>query len=114
MIPKTTLAAALVLFAFLGAAEAQQGGIVGGGVRVSGVSAVPSGWHVFHIAHCSTSTDGFFIFPLEDIGIQYLFTQFPFAFFTITSACQTGNLVGVFIVDPSTLAWNNFYTFTFK
>jgi heme A synthase len=119
---KTALPAALVLFAFLGVAEAQSA--LGGWVPVSGDSsaqinavstnAISSGWTLFHIAHCLTTSDAFFIFPLENIGAAYLVTSLPIGYTTITAACQTGNLVAVFVADPSTLTWNQFYTYTFK
>jgi hypothetical protein len=116
MFPKITVVAALVLFAFLGVAEAQNvegASVVGRGARAQG-SDVSSGWNAFHIAHCLTLADNFYIYPLENIGVAYFFTDIPKVIFQIAAACQTGNLVGIFVTDPVTLGWNQFYTFTFK
>jgi hypothetical protein len=70
MIPKITVVAALVLFGFLGLAEAQGEG----GVHSSAGSTV-AGWNFFHITHCLTFADIFYFYPLESIGVTYFFTD---------------------------------------
>jgi hypothetical protein len=119
MIPKVTIVAALVLLGFLSVAEAQ--GVKGGqastpssGASASVQASIAAGWTFFHIAHCFVFNDFFFFFPLEAIGVSSFFTNDLLVIPAITPACQTGNLVAVFIVDPSTITWNQFYTYTFK
>src|SRR6516165_7958756 len=106
MIPKIAVVAALVLFGFLAVAEAES--VRGGEASTpsSGASAtvqplVVSGWNYFHIANCGVFNDFLYFFPLEAIGINFFVTNDLVAIAALTPACQSGNLVAVFITNTS-------------
>ncbi|SRR6266496_5087079 len=122
MIVKTTALVAIVLLGFLVIAEAQTTEPVsqGGVLRTSSTQSddsrpnVVAGWNYFHIASCSPFGTTLYLFPLESFGVGYFFTSSPVFYNAIAPACQTGNWVAIFVTNPATLDWNQFWTYTFK
>jgi hypothetical protein len=119
LIIKITTLTALVLLAFLGAAEAQSVRGFAPSASTPGSESLPSvqvttGWNFFHISNCLANNGILVFYPLEAIGASYFWANDPDIVATITPACQTGNQVGVFVTDTSAHTWSYFYTFTFK
>jgi hypothetical protein len=110
MIVKSTLVAVVVFLGSLTIAEAQS--------YFNGGSAGPStalGWNFGHIAYCLTHDDGvntlhyaFF----SDGG--YTVTNNPGLAAAGALACQSGNLVGIFVVNLNPFRWNWIATYPFK
>ena len=114
MFAKITVVAALALLGFLSIAEAEgvRRAVTSTPVSDASVSAaVIPGWSAFHIAHCLVDDGVLYFYPLENIGFVFFSTSDIFDFPLITPACQTGNLVAIFITPNG---WGQFYTFTFK
>ena len=114
MILKSALLAVVVFFGSLTLAEAQSyfngGLIMGWGLR--------DGWAYNHVVSCSTVTDAanttwhwaFF----ENNG-GYIVTNNPGFAPIIASACQSGNLFGLFATSfTPTLVWTQIATFPSK
>jgi hypothetical protein len=73
------------------------------------------GWNFGHIAYCTTYYDGlttwyYAYFP--DGG--YAFTNNPGFTTLAASACQTGNLAGLFVTRLNPFQWNAVATFPYK
>ena len=71
--------AAIVLFGFLGLAEAQSAESVsqGGALSESQVANVVLGINYFHIARCAAADGFFFIVPLDLPGVAFFLRMTP-------------------------------------
>ena len=110
MIVKSTLLAVVVFFGSLALAEGQV--YVSGGVPSPGTAL---GWNFGHIAYCTTYYDGlttwyYAYFP--DGG--YAYTNNPGFTTLAASACQTGNLAGLYVTRLNPFQWTGVATFPFK
>jgi hypothetical protein len=107
---KSTLLAVVIFFGSLTIADAQNyftGGIPGPSTAL--------GWNFGHIAYCLTQDDG---------GIIFHFSVFPDGSYTVTNnpalgaagalACQTGNLIGIFVTSLNPFQWNRLATYPFQ
>jgi hypothetical protein len=121
MIFKSIVLAMILFFGVISVADAQS--MFGdekaswGELRSDGVitQAVP-GWNFFHVAFCYADTSGFFVFGVETSIISFLFTTQPGFVSTLTPACQTGNLMGVFVtsVSGTNVSWSAIAMYPFK
>ena len=73
------------------------------------------GWNYGHVSNCyvvvSGSTTWFYAF-IQEGGFGY--TNNPAFAIILSPACQTGNLVGVFVTNVNPLQWSQVVTFMFK
>jgi len=110
MIVKSTLLAVVVFLGSLSLAEAQT--FVNGGVPGPNTAL---GWNFGHIAYCTTYNDGTTTlhYAFFDAG-GYAFTNNPGFITLAASACQTGNLAGLFVTRLNPFQWNAVATFPYK
>ena len=101
---------AFALAALTQTAEAQ--------VFVNAGSAAPGvvvGWNYGHLSNCQTYVDGsttwFYVVFKEG---SHGWTNNPAIISTLSPACQTGNLIAVYVTSVNPLRWNNVYTYGFK
>jgi hypothetical protein len=91
-------------------------GVNGGGATLSGPGNTPTGFNYFHVTNCAWYTDGtnqfLFIFPQEG-GYWYTYNNI-YTQTTWTPACQTGNWTAVYVINSSSGAFNEVYTYDFK
>ena len=113
MILKSTLLAVVIFLGSLTVAEAQSyfngGQILGWGIQ--------NGWAFNTISQCNTAYDGtntwYYAFFVNNGG--YIVTNNPDFAPIIASACQSGNLFGLFAISfTPTLVWTQIATFPFK
>ena len=110
MIVKSTLLVVILLLGSLAVAEAQS--YVSSGV--AGPQTV-LGWNFAHAANCVVHYDGvttwLYFFPQEG---GYGYTNNPGFGLILAPACQTGNLIAVFVYSLDPLLWNQVLTYTFQ
>jgi hypothetical protein len=110
MMIKATLLAMVVFFGSLTIAEAQSyfnSGTPGPSTAL--------GWNFGHIAYCLTQDDGvntwhYVFFP----DGSYTVTNHPALAAAGALACQSGNLVGIFVVSLNPFRWNWMATYPFQ
>jgi hypothetical protein len=111
MILKSTLLAVVVFLGSLTVAEAQSyftgGEILGWGTR--------DGWAYNHLSGCSTVSDAANTWHYAYFGAGgYIVTNNPGFAPLIGSACQSGNLFGLYAISFNPLVWTQIATFPFK
>jgi hypothetical protein len=121
MIFKSTVVAVILLLGVLSVAKAQSKGgeVVGEGQLRSNEFTTQAvlGWNFFHVRNCYVDTNGtFLVFPVESSQINFLFISDIALIATLTPACQSGNLLAVFVttIAGSNFTWNQLLTYTFK
>jgi hypothetical protein len=55
-----------------------------------------NGWNYFHIANCYSLGSNLTLFPVENLGGYFVFTN-TYWVLILVAACQTGKWVGVFL-----------------
>ena len=119
MIFKSTVLAVILFFGVLSVAMAQSKGseVVGEGELRSGefTTEAVTGWNFVHATNCYTDGTTFFVFPPEP-SVNSIFTSNPLYISLLAPACQTGNVIGVFVTSVSGLSfsWNQLFSFAFK
>ena len=118
MILKSTLLAVVISFGSLTVAEAQSQSYVNTGLIVGWGNATP-GWSYNNISQCVTAYDGANTWNYAFFGNGgsqgYIVTNNPSFAPLIASACQSGNLFGLYVIEfaPS-LVWTQVATFPSK
>ena len=116
MILKSTLLAVVVFLASLTLAEAQSQSYFKGGL-ITGWCNEPPSWNFNTVSECWAVYDGtntwHYAFFVNNGG--YIFTNNPGFAPLIASACQSGNLFGLYVTSftPS-LVWTQVATFPSK
>jgi len=122
MIFKSIVLALIVFLGSLSLVEAQTNGsetVNEGELRADQpptANAVAGAWNYFHVTNCYTDGGAIYVFPAESSVVSVLFTTNPLFIATIAPACQTGNVMGVFVTSVSGLGftWNQLITYALK
>jgi len=98
------------------AAVAQTSGAPATGAKPKSGAAIVSGWNFFHATNCGWFVDNFgnqifYIFPSEGGEV---FTDNLFTSQGLQISCVAGNFFGIFVTNPSSGAFNQTISYTFK
>ena len=106
---KSLLALAIFIGSFA-TAEAQT--YVNGGVAAPGTVI---GWNYGYISHCIVVADSSttWYYPYSTAG-GYAFTNNPGLATFVGPACQSGNIVGIYVLSLNPFVWSHVATFPFQ